>query len=120
MFRLIIDATSLALGRTRGGVHDLSEKVRHQTVIDYKRTSPGVYNLPNTVEDLTACLPSIHVPALVVWGDRDPTLSRDSFAELVKSMPDARAKIIKGAGHVPHQSDPQAYNGIVLDFLQSH
>src|SRR5512146_661634 len=45
MFRIIIDATSLAMGRTSGGVHHLSEKVRHQTTLDYKRTAPGAYNL---------------------------------------------------------------------------
>ncbi|MEW6400662.1 MAG: alpha/beta hydrolase [Chloroflexota bacterium] len=117
MFRMIIDATSLALGRTRGGVHHLSEKVRHQTTIDYKRTSPGAYNLPNTADDLSQYLPAINVPALVIWGDRDLTLSPTSFPDLVQAMPNAQAKVISGAGHVPHQSDPGEYNQIVLEFL---
>ena len=119
MFRMIIDVTSLALGRTRGGTHHLSEKVRHQTTVDYKRTSPGAYNLPNTAEDLSQHLTEIHVPTLVIWGDRDMTLAPTSFPELVQSMPNAQAKIIYGASHVPHQSDPQEYNKIVMGFLES-
>jgi len=34
-------------------------------------------------------------------------------------MPNAQAKIIYGASHVPHQSDPQEYNKIVMGFLES-
>jgi pimeloyl-ACP methyl ester carboxylesterase len=119
MFRMIIDASSLAMGRTRGSVHHLPKKVRHQTTIDYKRTSPGAYNLPNTAEDLSAHLPGINVPTFVIWGDRDRTLSPDSFPELVQTLPNAQAKIISGAGHVPHQSDPQEYNQLVMGFLDS-
>ncbi len=119
LFRLIIDASSLVMGRTRGAVHELSEKVRHQTTVDYKRTSPGAYNLPNTAEDLSKYLPQINVPALVIWGDRDLTLAPASFSELVQSLPNAQGRIVYGAGHVPHQSDPGEYNQLVLEFLQS-
>jgi pimeloyl-ACP methyl ester carboxylesterase len=119
MFRMIIDATSLAMGRTRGAVHHLSEKVRHQTTIDYKRTSPGVYNLPNTVTDLLPHLPEVHHPTLVIWGDHDLTLSPDSFPQLANTMPNAKGKVIHGAGHVPHQSDPKEFNQAVMEFMRS-
>lgn len=119
MFRMIIDATSIAMRRTGGSVHSLSEKVRHQTVLDYKRTAPGMYNIPNTVTDLSPYLPSITVPALVIWGDHDLTLAPDSFSQLVSALPHAESKIIHGAGHVAHQSDPLEYNQMILDFLKS-
>jgi pimeloyl-ACP methyl ester carboxylesterase len=117
MFRMIIDATSLALGRTNGSIHALPERVRHQTALDYKRTAPGAYNLPNTTQDLSRILPEIHAPTLVIWGDRDMTLAPDSFLSLVAAMPNARGKVIYGAGHVPHQSDPREFNQLVFEFL---
>jgi pimeloyl-ACP methyl ester carboxylesterase len=117
MFRMIIDATSLAMGRTSGSVHHLSEKVRHQTTLDYKRTAPGAYNLPNTGRDLLKYLPGIHIPTLIIWGDHDLTLSPDSFPPMVEAMPNAKARIIHGAGHVPHQSDPAEYNQVMMEFL---
>jgi pimeloyl-ACP methyl ester carboxylesterase len=119
MFRTIIDATSRAAGRTNGATHALPEKVRHQMTLDYKRTAPGVYNLPNTVTDLTDCLPDINVPALILWGDRDLTLAPRSFPRLVEAMPRATGKVISGAGHVPHQTNAAEYNQIVLEFLKS-
>jgi pimeloyl-ACP methyl ester carboxylesterase len=119
MFRLIIDATSRAAGRTNGATHALPEKVRHQTTLDYKRTAPGVYNLPNTATDLSKYLPDINVPALILWGDRDLTLAPGSFPRLVEAMPRAQGKVIYGAGHVPHQSNPVEYNQLVLEFLKN-
>ncbi len=119
MFRMIVDATSRAMGRTNGATHALPEKVRHQTTLDYKRTSPGVYNLPNTVTNLLQHLPEINLPALVVWGDRDLTLAPKSFPALVKALPRADGKIIYGAGHVPHQSNSAEYNQIITEFLKT-
>lgn len=118
MFRVIIDGTSRAAGRTNGTTHALPEKVRRQMIIDYKRTAPGVYHLPNTAVDLTEYLPRINVPALILWGDRDLTLAPQSFPRLVEAMPRATGKVISGAGHVPHQSNAVEYNRIVLEYLK--
>jgi pimeloyl-ACP methyl ester carboxylesterase len=119
MFRMIIDVSSIAMRRTGGSIHSLSEKIRHQSVLDYKRTAPGMYNIPNTVTDLSTYLPDIDIPALIVWGDHDLTLAPDSFPELVSALPRAKGKVIHGAGHVAHQSDPVEYNQMVLEFLKT-
>jgi pimeloyl-ACP methyl ester carboxylesterase len=95
----------------------LPEQVRLQTALDYKRTAPGVFNLPNTARDLTSCLPRISAPTLVLWGDRDQTLRPDSFPPLLRAIPHARGHEMAG-GHVPHQSNPEEYNRLVLEFLE--
>jgi pimeloyl-ACP methyl ester carboxylesterase len=117
MFRAIVDITSRAMGHSVGALHSLPEKIRAQTALDYTRTAPGVYNIPNTLADMTPHLNSISVPTLVVWGDRDPTLTPASFPKLVSSMPHARGKTIH-AGHVPHQSHAEEFNRMVVDFLR--
>jgi pimeloyl-ACP methyl ester carboxylesterase len=117
LFRIIIDATSLSMGHSNGGAHNLAENIRAQTALDYKRTAAGVYNLPNTIDDMTSDLPSISQPTLVVWGTRDSTLAPASFTELVAALPNATAKLFV-AGHVPHQSHPLEFNQLVVEFLE--
>jgi pimeloyl-ACP methyl ester carboxylesterase len=116
MFRVIIDMTSRAMGHSAGALHSLPEHIRAQTALDYMRTAAGVYNVPNTMNDLTDHLPSISLPTLVVWGDRDQTLSPASFPKLVNAMPRAEGKSVR-AGHVPHQSNTKEFNQMVMEFL---
>jgi pimeloyl-ACP methyl ester carboxylesterase len=117
MFRLIVDMTSLAMGHSSGALHSLPERVRAQTALDYTRTAPGVYNVINTNVDLNGNLSSISHPTLVVWGEKDQTLAPSSFSKLVHKMPRARGRSLH-AGHVPHQSNPDEFNPIVLEFLK--
>ena len=117
MFRLIVDVTSLAMGHSSGALHSLPERVRAQTALDYTRTAPGVYNVINTHVDLNGNLSSISHPTLVVWGENDQTLAPSSFSKLVHKMPRARGRSLR-AGHVPHQSNPDEFNSIVLEFLK--
>lgn len=118
MFRFVVDVTSLGMGHSSGALHSLPEHVRAQTALDYTRTAAGVYNLPNTMRDLTEHLPSLSVPALVVWGSRDPTLAPSSFPNLVEAMPRAVGRSFR-AGHVPHQSNAEEFNLAVIQFLDT-
>ena len=118
LFRAFVDVTSVfAFGNNAGVLHTLPEHVRAQTAVDYARTAPGVYNIPATMGDLSEHLPSITLPTLVVWGDRDQTLTPSSFPKLVKDMPRAEGLSLQ-AGHVPHQSNTEEFNETVLEFLR--
>ena len=116
MFRAIVDFTSRALGHSEL-LHSLPEHVRVRTALDYTRTAAGVYNIPSVLADLTEFLPQISVPTLVVWGDRDQTLTPTSFTKMVEAMPHAKGASMR-AGHVPHQSNAKEYNEIVLQFIR--
>jgi pimeloyl-ACP methyl ester carboxylesterase len=117
LFRLLVDMSSVAMGHSVGALHSLPERIRAQTALDFRRTAPGVYHLPNAMYDMTPFLHEINTPALVVWGDRDKTLSPASFARLVNELPKARGDALR-AGHVPHQSHAQEFNQVVLKFLK--
>jgi len=118
IYRAFVDIGSVVMGRNHAGLHSLPERVRIQTALDYSRTAPGAYGIPNTAADMTEDLPHIRIPTRVVWGDRDQTLSPASFAEMVSVMPHATGKSIR-AGHVPHQSNAGEFNKIVLEFLET-
>ncbi|HEY5730605.1 MAG TPA: alpha/beta hydrolase [Anaerolineales bacterium] len=117
MFRMVVDFTSIGMGHNSGAVHALPERIRAQTALDYTRTASGVYNVPNTMKDLTDILPSISTPALIVWGERDQTLAPSSFLKMMNNMPRAEGKTIP-AGHVPHQSNVREFNEMVVKFLR--
>ncbi len=118
MFRLIVDMSSVAMGNGTSALHSLPERVRAQTALDYGRTAPGAYNIINGSLDLTGHLASISHPTLVIWGDRDQTLAPSSFPKLVNQMPRATGRVLR-AGHVPHQSNMEEFNQIVMEFLRS-
>jgi len=119
LYRLFVDLASLMQGNTGLGVHSLPLKVRIQSAVDYRRTAPGAYNAIHTVEELLPGLSVIYQPVLVVWGDRDLTLSPMSFQSLIDALPHAQGRRIPGAGHVLHQANSQEFNQLVLDFLKT-
>jgi pimeloyl-ACP methyl ester carboxylesterase len=118
LFRFIVDMTSMAMGHRTGALHSLPERIRAQTALDYTRTSPGVYSVINNEIDFNRHLHQISIPSLVVWGDRDQTLAPSSFDKLVNQMPRATGRSLR-AGHVPHQSNAEEFNPLVLDFLST-
>ncbi len=53
--------------------------------------------------------PGITMPVAIMTGDRDGVVSPAIHSrQLAKTLPDVRLKIVHGAGHVPHEADPQA------------
>jgi pimeloyl-ACP methyl ester carboxylesterase len=117
LFQLFVNVSSFAMGHSVGGLRFLPERIRAQTILDYKRTAPGVYYIPNVISDLTDSLHEVNAQTLVIWGDRDKTLSPTSFSRLVNTLPKARGEVIS-AGHVPHQSNTEVFNQMVMKFIR--
>ena len=67
---------------------------------------------------LEALLRSLHRPALVVWGRRDPYIPV-RFAEAHRSaFPDAEFAYVDDSGHWPFLDDPEGTAAAVVPFLQ--
>lgn len=115
LIRLSIELTGLFI--RNGYIAPQSKAARAQTAQDYKRSSPGIYNILTTTRDLTPILSKITVPTLVVWGAHDQSLAPKSFPTLAAAMPHAQTAVID-SGHVPHQSHAQKFNRLVLAFLE--
>lgn len=115
LIRLSIELTSLFI--RNGYIAPQTREGRAQTADDYKRASPGIYNILTTVRDLTPDLPKVKVPVLVVWGAHDQSLSPGSFRKLAAALPNAQTVELV-SGHVPHQSHPALLNPHILAFLE--
>lgn len=58
-----------------------------------------------------------HIPALLVWGDRDRAVSLDSVRELRRYFDRADFEILPGTGHLPFEECPEIFTRIVNSFL---
>ena len=96
----------------------LPEAVVQQTLLDYQRSNPEILNYVKELHDLSPMINSLEIPTLVVWGEKDRTLPVRSFSELAIQIRGSKTQIIRGAGHVPHQSHSNLFNQIVIDFLR--
>ena len=63
-------------------------------------------------------LPSIAVPTLVIVGDKDePFVAPCEY--MAKKIPGARLEVIKDAGHSSNLDQPDAFNRVFVEFLDS-
>jgi proline iminopeptidase len=68
--------------------------------------------------DWRAELNNIHVPVLIIHGDRDPNPVA-SAEEWKAAFPRAQLVIVEGSGHYPHVEQPSAFKGAVDAFLRN-
>ena len=61
----------------------------------------------------------VDAPIQLIWGEKDPWESLSEAKEWKKKFKNIdRLDIVSGAGHCPHDEDPEITNRLILDFLQ--
>lgn len=63
-------------------------------------------------------LDHVQCPTLVIVGDQDDASIINIGDQLAANIPSAEKAVIQGAAHLPNVERPEAFNQIVLDFLQ--
>ncbi len=66
---------------------------------------------------VTERLASIDAPTLLVWGRDDEITPPDVAEEFRRRLPDARLYFLDECGHAPMMEQPEAFNGLMLSFL---
>src|ERR671923_3088409 len=56
------------------------------------------------------------LPSLIVWGERDSIIPLAHGAAAHAAMPGSRLEVFPGAGHMPHDADPERFAAILTDF----
>ena len=74
-------------------------------------------NIRGDEGDVTALLPGVRQPALVVWGAEDRVLSPSAGPVWRDGLPDARLVVLPGVGHAPMMEASEASARLVADFL---
>ncbi len=86
---------------------------------DYAAASPVMRaSLVKVVnEDLAPYMPSLKMPVLLIWGDRDTATPLSDGQQMEKLMPEAGLAVIQGAGHYSFLDNQYLYNKILGSFL---
>jgi len=63
-------------------------------------------------------LSRIHLPTLLLWGERDLIFPPPVAAGLQQLISDAKLKMIEEAGHIPMWEKPEEVNQAILSFLR--
>lgn len=70
-------------------------------------------------EDLSALLPRIRIPTLLIWGALDDAVPVAHARRMEKLIPDAGLVVFEGAGHFAYLDDPQRFCRIIRHFFGS-
>ncbi|MDQ3863181.1 MAG: alpha/beta fold hydrolase [Actinomycetota bacterium] len=68
-------------------------------------------------EVLVDRLPSLKIPTLVVWGERDRVFPQSQAREAVTHLPEGSLSLIPDCGHMPHVECPDRFLGALDGFL---
>jgi pimeloyl-ACP methyl ester carboxylesterase len=67
--------------------------------------------------DFSDIMPTIQVPALLIWGDDDKRSPMSVAEEMHQSIPKSHLTVIPDAGHISNFEQPTAFNSAVRAFL---
>jgi pimeloyl-ACP methyl ester carboxylesterase len=56
------------------------------------------------------------LPTLIVWGERDSIIPVQHGAAAHEAMPGSRFEVFPGAGHLPHDADPERFAALLIEF----
>ena len=104
--------------------------VTKETLDGYIRpfVRPGVFEHAGKIvqtwhadmRELESTLPKIAgIPSLLVWGSKDRVVDLRSAEILAQRLPGARPAVMKGAGHLPYEENPEEFSRIVSEFFRS-
>ncbi len=67
----------------------------------------------------TDLLDKVEIPIQLIWGEKDPWESLNEAIDWKNQFKNIiRLDIIKGAGHCPHDEEPEETNKLILKFIQ--
>ena len=73
--------------------------------------------IPPDVDSIVGAYPSIKVPALLIWGDRDRVSSPEDGRRLAEALPGSQLEVVPDCGHMPQDEHPEATLALVNRFL---
>ncbi len=125
--RGILGAAPLVEGVLKGSVADPDTHMPMKLIARYLAPfvgKDGVNHLLALASSITdedmdeVDLKTIHVPALIVWGDADQWVDPKIADRLVNALPDGRLVRLPGVGRLVPEENPEQMNALLLDFMR--
>jgi pimeloyl-ACP methyl ester carboxylesterase len=125
--RGVLGAAPLIEGVLRGSVSDAERHMPMKLIARYLAPfagRDGVNHLLTLASSVTADdledvdLKTIHVPALIVWGEGDEWVDAKMADKLVNALPDGRLVRLPGVGRLVPEESPEQMSDLLLDFMR--
>jgi pimeloyl-ACP methyl ester carboxylesterase len=125
--RGVLGAAPLIEGVLKGSVSDPDTKMPVKLIARYLAPfagRDGVNHLLSIASSINADdledvdMRTIHVPALVVWGEEDQWVDSKMPDRLVNALPDGRLVRIPGVGRLVPEENPEQMSTLLLDFMR--
>ena len=98
----------------------LQQRVKSMLEHTYSLPSqPGARSVPLEPRAMTR-LEDIHVPTLMMIGDKDVPSFQDLSLVASQRIPQAQRIVVPGAAHMINMEKPKEFNRILLDFIAHH
>lgn len=79
----------------------------------------ALVNFVKTVGSEVPDLRSVTVPVLIVWGSEDTWRSVEDGRQEAEQLPGSQFTVIPGAGHVPTDTHPEEFVGILTEWIST-
>lgn len=125
--RGILGAAPLIEGVLKGSVADPDKCMPVKLIARYLAPfvgKDGVNHLLTLASSITdedmedVDLKTIHVPALILWGEKDQWVDLKSAERLENALPDGRLVRLPGAARLIPEEDPEQLNELLLEFMR--
>ena len=122
-----LGAAPLIEGVLKGSVADPASHMPVKLIARYLAPfvgKDGVNHLLNLASSITRedmediDLKTIHVPALILWGEKDGWVDVKIADKLVNALPDGRLVRLPGVGRLVPEENPERLNELLLDFMR--
>ncbi len=125
--RGILGAAPLVEGVLKGSVADPDNHMPVKLIARYLAPFVGkdgvshLLNLASSISDQDmndVDLKTIHVPALIIWGDKDQWVGPKVADRLATELPDGRLTRLPSVGRLVPEESPEQLNELLLDFMR--
>jgi pimeloyl-ACP methyl ester carboxylesterase len=98
---------------------DLRERIAtmQRRAFELQSAAPEVEEAPDPLEDHPEVLERLQLPILAAAGEADMPDFKAGAAEIAGLAPQGEVTVIRGAGHLAPLEAPDAFMGLLLDFL---
>ena len=97
-------------------------EARYRVQLEYKGFRQAILSTIRSQPDMVslaeyAAVGKLNLPALLIWGREDKTISSSDMQQLEELIPGIEFHIIEEAGHIPQYERPESVNPLLVEFL---
>ncbi|XUU61787.1 alpha/beta fold hydrolase BchO [Erythrobacter sp. HA6-11] len=110
------------LQRATGSRTDPVSEACYATLFGNHRHARGALEMMANwdLDALKARLPKVINPTFLIHSSKDKAIPLASVEAAQRLLPDARLELIKGAGHLAHEEQPEAIASLITGFATEH